>query len=160
MATEFICRNRAATLSTVTPEGKPHSSVVYCVVHSDLTIYFTTRAEGRKFAALRQNPEVCLLFTGFGTLQQLQLSGIASRVAGREQQLDLLHELMKLRYEEENLPRPTVNLLEAGIRKEYAIFKVVPYEMTYANFATAKQGMYKPEFVKIISYHPPPDPHG
>lgn len=150
MACEFIAENRAATLATVTPASKPHASIVYCIVHDDLTLFFTTRAEGRKFESLVGNPEVCMIFTGHGSLQQLQLSGRASRVKDDGQVLDLLHELMKLRYEDEKLPRPNVSLVESGTRKEYALFKVTPYEMTYVDFETANIGKYNPDFQKII----------
>lgn len=150
MAAGFIRNNRAAALSTITPTGKPHASVVYCIVYDDLTIYFTTRAEGRKFESLGVNPEVSMLFTAPGSLQQLQLSGKAKRVRRKEQQINLLHELMKLRYADDNLPQPQVDLLQPGAHKEYAIFVVKPYEMTYANFETASTGTYKPDFQKII----------
>lgn len=150
MATKFMRLNRAAMLSVVTEDGKPHASIVYCLAGDDLSIYFTTRAEGKKFECLVTNPEVCMLFSGHNTLQQLQLSGKAKRITDIDRELDLLHELMKLRYEDERLPRPTVNLVEPGTRKEYALFQVTPYEMTFADFKTCEKGKFKSNFVNII----------
>lgn len=150
LAIGFIRSNRAAALSTITPEGKPHVSIVYCIIHEDLNIHFTTRAKGRKFKSLIYNSEVCMVFTTHGSLQQLQLSGRAKRITQKNQQIKLLHELMKLRYADESLPQPRASLLRSGVRKEYAVFCVTPFEMTYANFETSRVGKYKPNFIKIL----------
>lgn len=150
LAVEFIIKNRTASISTSDKTGTPHIAIVYCIVHDDLAVYFTTRAEGRKFGNLVDNPAVAMVFSGFKNLQQLQLRGKAERVRDQALELDLLHELMKLRFEDQTLDRPRVNLLEPGVRSEYAIFKVTPTEMTYADFETSTVGRYKPDFKKII----------
>ncbi|HWB39193.1 MAG TPA: pyridoxamine 5'-phosphate oxidase family protein [Candidatus Saccharimonadales bacterium] len=150
MAWEFIAQNRAGALATNDAAHLPHIALVYVVVHHDLSIYFTTRAEGRKYENLMRDPQVAMMFAGANSLQQLQLTGHVEQVTDLEAELDILHELMKLRYADKSLPRPQVNLLEPGVRKEYVIFKVTGDEMTYSDFETSQVGKYKPEFIKIM----------
>lgn len=150
MAREFITMHRTGVMATTDNEGKPHVAIVYCIAGEDLSIYFTTRADGRKFDNLMSNPALAMMFSSHGSLQQLQLSGKVERLAGEEEGLDWLHELMKLRFEDQTMPRPRVDILKPGVRKEYAIFRVIPTEMTYADFETSVVGRYKPDFKTII----------
>jgi general stress protein 26 len=150
LAITFMRNNRTASVAMVTPEGKPHNALVYCLIHDDLSIYFTTRAEGRKFQSLMHLPEVCMLFAGYESLQQIQLSGTVHRIEEAEAYQSILHELRKLRYQDPKLPPPADGAYEPSLSSTHALFQVRPFEMTYADFDTGKVGVYQSNFKVIL----------
>jgi uncharacterized pyridoxamine 5'-phosphate oxidase family protein len=150
-AYKFITNNRAAALATVSKAGVPHVVSIYCVVHEDLSIYFMTRVEGRKFTNLTYQPKVAMAFTDEKGLKTIQLTGAAERVNSLKLEQTIWHDLMRFRLPwAEQGPVPAIQLFERGATNELAIIKVMPYEMTFANFEKMANGRYNPFFQKII----------
>jgi general stress protein 26 len=150
LAHNFIEVNRAASFASANKAGVPHVAIVYCLAKPDLTLYFSTRVEGRKYANLEQRPEVGLAFYNESKLQMIQLSGVARRVDEIELEQEIMHDLMRFRYNDSNWPLPTVQLFERGATNEIAVIEVVPTEMTFADFETEHAGQYHPIFQKIL----------
>jgi general stress protein 26 len=146
----FISEHRAGSLGTANAAGVPHVAIVYCMVKHDLSLYFSTRVEGRKFQNIMVNPTVALTFLDELGMATIQLMGQAERVQNLELEQEVLHDLITYRYGDPNWPVPPVKLFEQGSTNELAIIKVTPYEMTYANFETSITGRYKPFFTKIL----------
>jgi general stress protein 26 len=147
---DLIGQNRAAALATVAANGTPHVATVYCIVEPDLTIYFVTRIEARKYKNLVFQPHVAMTFTNEEHMESVQLMGRAERVEVLADEQDRLYELMVLRHGEHNWPSPPVKLYHSGASSELAVIRVTPSELTYANFATASSGCYKPFFQKVL----------
>ena len=152
MAYEFLLANRAAALATVDSKGVPHVVTVYFIPHKDLTLYFTTKAEGRKFNNLTKNPTVAMAITNDDgpNLATIQLTGIVERVQDIKEEQAILLDLWGLRYDAESWPPPPMQLYERGAVNELAVMRVTPTEMTFANFETTTAKRYKPFFQEII----------
>lgn len=150
LAYEFIMNNRAAALATVDEQGRPHVAIVYCVAHKDLSLYFSTRVEGRKYNNLVHQKYVAMSIYNRQRMQTIQLTGTAKRVEKLDIEQEVLLELMKLRYRDPNWELPPLQLFNQGASNEIAVIKVVPKEMTFANFKTKKAGRYRAVFRRII----------
>lgn len=149
-AFKFITKNRAAALATTNGVGLPHVAIVYCFAEKDLSLYFSTRVEGRKYMNLMGRPIVSMTFSNETEMQSIQLSGVAKRIESLELEQKILFDLITLRYGEPNWPVPPVKLFENGATNELAIIKVTPHEMVFCNFNTSKTGRYKAYFEKIL----------
>lgn len=149
-AYELMTQNRAAALATADANGVPHVAIVYCSIQADLSLFFSTRVEGRKYRNLSHRPDVSLAFVDESNMRTVQLTGTAKRVELLACEQEILRELILLRYGEPNWPAPPVKLFERGLTNELAIVEVEPYELTLANFETNVNGRYKPFFTKII----------
>lgn len=152
MAYEFLLENRAAALATVDAKGVPHVVTVYSIPHKDLTLYFTTKAEGRKFNNLTKNPTVAMAITHDDgpNLATIQLTGIAERVEDLKEEQAILLDLWRMRYDEASWPPPPMRLYERGAADELAVMRVTPTEMTFADFKTTATKRYRPFFEEII----------
>lgn len=150
-AYDFIMANRAASLATVSEGNLPHVAIVYCITKEDLSLYFMTRVEARKFANIVYQPIVAMSITDEKHLQTIQLTGTAERVDNLSQELAIWHELMLFRLpNKDQKPVPSIQLFESGSTNELAIIKVTPAEMTFADFDIQPDGRYKSFFRKVI----------
>ncbi len=147
---DFIRLNRAGALATIDEAGHPHVAIVYVIVHEDLSLYFSTRVEGRKFQNLLDRPVVSLTFFNEDDMESVQLTATAERVESLQLEQEILHKLIVYRYGEPNWPVPPVKMFEQGATNELAIIKITPFELTHASFATNESGRYKPFFQKIL----------
>lgn len=125
--------------------------MVYCAIHEDLSLYFMTRVEARKFANLQHQPTIAIAFTNERHLQSVQLTGKAERVEDFKLERELWYELILLRRPQRTQrPSPALQMFERGSTNELAIIKVVPTELTFANFEEQPDGRYKSFFEKIL----------
>jgi len=96
-ALAFLQSNQAGVLSTVSPEGKPHGSVIYYVADDAFNIYFLTKINSRKYRAMQAQPAVAFTIGRLDKPQTLQIEGIAEELRSTEEQAahvpDLLHKL-------------------------------------------------------------------
>jgi hypothetical protein len=63
---------------------------------------------------------------------------------------EILQKLFILRFTNKNWPMPVIKMYESGLASEIALLKVVPTEMTYANFETKPENLYRSFFQKVI----------
>lgn len=149
-ARDFIAKNRAGVIATVSDNGVPHAAIIYCVVQDDLSLYFSTRVESRKYINLVSNPEVAMVFSNENTMETLQLTGRVSRINDVKLEQEIFHDLMQIRYNEPVWPLPSVKMYEHHSSSELAVLKVVPDEMSYADFSKQKDGTHESYFLKIL----------
>ena len=150
LAYKFINKHRTAALATVDDKGTPHVAPIFCIARKDLSIYFSTRVEGRKFTNLVNHPTVAMTVVDKENLTAIQLTGLAERLDNLNLEQAILYDLATLRYQDPNWTMPTMKLFESGVTNELAVIRVTATEMTYANFATPTNGKYKPFFQKVI----------
>lgn len=149
-AHKFLSAHRAATLATVNAKKKPDAATVFYIVDKDLTIYFMTRIESRKFRNLEMQHEVAMVISDEQTMETIQLSGTAERIENFEEERGVLSKLWTADYRNPNWPGPAVKLFESGHSVQLAVVKVVPQEMTYAVFERQDKGKYGSFFEKVI----------
>ena len=146
----FLCTHRAATLATMNADKKPDAATVYYIVDKDLTIYFMTRIESRKFHNLENHPAVSMVITDEHTMETIQLTGHAERIENSITESEALTKLWRADYKNPNWPGPAVKLFESGHSAQLAVVKVAPQEMTYAVFQRQDKGKYTSFFEKVI----------
>ncbi|HTE22030.1 MAG TPA: pyridoxamine 5'-phosphate oxidase family protein [Candidatus Limnocylindria bacterium] len=83
---DFISQQSLATVSTVTPDGKPEAAVIGFGQTKDLEIIFGTDNSTRKYQNLQTNPSVALVI-GWSKGQTVQLEGEATELASGDLQL-------------------------------------------------------------------------
>lgn len=147
---KFITDHRAGALATTGPNNQPHVAIIYCFVEKDLSLYFSTRVESRKYQNIRHNRTVALAFFSESDMQTVQLTGQAERVDTLSVEQEILRQLIRLRFGEPNWPAPPIKMFEKGITNELAIVKITPVELSFGSFDTTKDGRYKPFFQEII----------
>jgi nitroimidazol reductase NimA-like FMN-containing flavoprotein (pyridoxamine 5'-phosphate oxidase superfamily) len=149
-ARSFIYANRAGSLATVDKKGTPHVAVVYCLAEPDLSIYFITRVESRKYENLKKNSTVSMSFSNEDLMVTVQLTGKAETIDDLKESQDIMYKLMSMRFKEHNPSNPPLQLFERGAASELAVVKVTPSEMIYANFKQLASGRYKPFFSTVL----------
>ena len=107
---DFIAQNRAAAFATSSKQNIPHVATVFCVADDDLTIYFATRVESRKFRNLSAQPVVSMAFTNEKLMETVELTGTAKRVESLPEEQEILYRLVTLRHQERNQEPPPMQL--------------------------------------------------
>lgn len=149
-AYKLITDHKAGALATADRQGTPHVAIVYCIVKDDLSLYFSTRVESRKFRNIQKRQKVSIAFFDELNMETVQLTGQVERVGKLSVEQAILGELIRLRYGEPNWPAPPVKMFERGVTNELAILKVTPLELTYGSFGSADDGHYLPFFEEVI----------
>ena len=149
-AHKFLSAHKAATLATIATNMIPDAATVFYIVDKDLTIYFMTRIESRKFRNIQKQNVVSMVMTDEKTMETVQLTGKAERIEDIKEENGALTKLWRADYKDPRWPGPAVKLYETGHSVQLAVIKVVPYEMTYALFEREDKGRYGSFFEKII----------
>lgn len=79
-AKDFLAKNKLCVVSTVSPDGAPHSAVCLYMADDDMNFYFVTRSQTRKVSNLRNNKNVALVI---GT----ELAPFTIQAEGKAQEL-------------------------------------------------------------------------
>lgn len=149
-AYDFITQHPLAALATVDGSHEPDLAMVYCLIRADLTLYFSTRVEGRKYINLSRRPLYAMAFYDEETLTTVQLRGTASRIEDIALEQDILSDLTKLRFGRRHGLVPTIQLFESGASSELAVVQIIPTEMTLAIFDNERGTKYAAFFQKVI----------
>lgn len=95
-ALAFAKAHTAGVLATVSKDFMPHASVVYFVADDNFNIYFLTKRDSRKFAAIKAHPQVAFTLGRQDIPQTLQIEGMASELESKEDQDAHLPDLMQV----------------------------------------------------------------
>jgi len=74
---EFLRKERLATISTVTPEGKPDGAAIYYIAKDNLEIVFLTKKNTGKFTNMLQDKDVVLTITNEELQHTVKIRGEA-----------------------------------------------------------------------------------
>lgn len=80
-ALAFLLRHKTGVLSTLSPEGRVHGSMIYYTADEHFNIYFLTLSNSRKFKALQANPAVAFTIATPEVPQTLQIEGVAMDIS-------------------------------------------------------------------------------
>ena len=80
-ALAFLLRHKTGVLSTLSPEGRVHGSMIYYIADENFNIYFLTLSNSRKFKALQANPAVAFTVATPEVPQTLQFEGVAMDIS-------------------------------------------------------------------------------
>jgi general stress protein 26 len=109
-AAAFLKRNSIGVLATSGPKGSTHASMVYYTAGEDLSFYFLTLINSRKYRALSDNPHVAFVVATPDIPQTLQLEGVAMDISLDEEAAERKAELIDLLSKNANFYAPITKL--------------------------------------------------
>lgn len=95
-ARAFLTRHTTGVLSTVSPTGDAHGSMIYYVADEDFNVYFLTVGNTRKFEAIQAHPQVAFTVSTPDVPQTLQMQGIAMDITLDQEASKKKDELFKV----------------------------------------------------------------
>ncbi len=120
-----------ATLSTVDREGNAHGATIH-YVYLDEQFFFVTKSETEKSQHIALHGQVALTINESGSLQTVQISGIADK----EENSEIIAEVFKFisspkNYKEGNHFAPIVSMKKG----DYVVIRVSPTTIQYHDFS-------------------------
>ncbi len=96
-AYQFIQHNKVMTISSVSPEGQPHSALVYFIFDQQtMQLFFMTKDTTRKYKNLQTNNKVAVVIGTKDEAATVQIEGTAAVIPDRAQQMDTLKKLLEV----------------------------------------------------------------
>ncbi len=94
-ALSFLKTHTAGVLASISRDDKPHASAVYYVADDSFNIYFLTKLNSRKYAAIQAHPDVAFTVGRLDVPQTLQIEGVAIELRSEEEKAAHGPDLMK-----------------------------------------------------------------
>lgn len=143
----FLTEQRTAVLSTVTPENKPHGTVVYYTITPDFVLHFITKKGTQKYHNMLHSPDV--MFTVFSARTQTtaQIEGRAVEIDDRDHLNQLATALFGKAHAESGLP--PIMKLQAGT---FTSFQITPAQIRIARYSRPQAGSHHELFESIESF--------
>lgn len=134
-----------AILSTVSEDGKPWGSAIYCVADKDFNFFFVTRSQTQKFKDIDNNPRVALTLADPESQRTLQLTGTVSKVPSKDIVDVVFKQLADIKPPGDSDWLPPIIKVHQG---DWMILKITP---NYAQFADYKAHKTDPHDTYIKS---------
>lgn len=131
-ATEFLKENETATLSTIDRTGNVHGAIVYYITDENNLIYITTKSGTDKGRDVYAHSQVALTIHKTGTLQTLQIQGMAEVETNQKTKDAVLARIIKPRKYGKETHLPPVTKLEDG---SFMIIRITPTDMKYHDYS-------------------------
>lgn len=80
---QFLAGNKLGVLSTIGPNGEPHSALVGIAITSEFELVFDTVSRSRKFANLARDPRAAFVI-GWEGETTVQFEGVARQISSTE----------------------------------------------------------------------------
>ena len=117
---QFTQKDPTFTLSTCSPDGQPHSAILYFALDDELNICFFTKQETQKSKNMEENPKVALLLQNVAEQQALQMEGVVRKLTDSTEAHATFDLLMKALSGTTDWP-PPAGKIDAG---DVLIYKV------------------------------------
>jgi len=147
---DFINRNSAGVLASVTPDGQPHATVIYYMIDKDdFTISFLTKTGTEKHRNLVMNNHVELVI--FESLSQTvaQVFGTAEEITDPDVINIVADNIFHISMETSRGGVPPIAKLNAG---EFTVFTIIPSQIRIAYYRRPDSGGYSQVFESIESF--------
>lgn len=95
-ALAFIKGINAGVLASAGHDNLPHATVIHFISDDAFNIYFLTKKDSRKFAAIQAHPQVAFVIGRADIPQSLQIEGVASEIVNDESAQSRIDELMNV----------------------------------------------------------------
>lgn len=129
-AVQILSENRIMALSTVRPDGWPHTTTVG-YAHEDLLIYFIISRQGQKFANIQKDDRVSIAlgpdFDDPATIRALSIAAHSSEVSDAKQRRRALDMLLDR--------HPGLRKLEPPALPHSAIMRAYPEIVTILDYS-------------------------
>ena len=145
----FLKDHHVGVLSSVTPDGNPHGTVIYYAIDNDFNIHVLTKIGTRKYDNLVHNEHVMVTVYESSTQTTVQFSGFAVERAGSNNINETANAIFAhLATDNEGLP--PIMKLQAGA---FTTFQLEPVQIRMAIYARPNAGGYGELFESIESFH-------
>jgi len=139
----WLRNHPVATIATLSADNKPKMSVVYTFVDTDYQCYFVTKETTIKYQNLRKNSAISLSWCDQKNLTKCEVNGVAHLVQSGEEVVAAITHLQKIMINQKaEYWTPPVGQIEGT---QYIIFRVVPSQVTYADYSAATKLDSKPQ---------------
>jgi uncharacterized pyridoxamine 5'-phosphate oxidase family protein len=135
-ALAFLKRNHLGAVATISPDRKPHASIVGYTADENFNVYFLTPMNTRKYEALRAHPEVAFTVFTADIPQTLQLEGMATDISLSLDAAEKKEDLFELLRSNPYFYAPITKLDPA----ESAVIWIQPKWIRWADYAFEKSG--------------------
>ena len=95
-ALDFLKTHNAGVVATVSKEWNPHASAVYYVADDDFNVYFITKIDSRKYAAIQAHPQAAFTVGTLEAPRTLQIEGAASELRSDEDRAAHIGDIMDM----------------------------------------------------------------
>lgn len=143
---DFMRQNPTGVLSSVTPDGDPHGTVIYYVVGEDLTITFLTKAKTQKYTNIQHANRVALTVLEPLTQTTVQVFGTATEITDNVEINQIAQAILGISLRTSNGEAPPISKLDAG---EAVAFRVKPIRASMAIFGARTGNGYRDIFESI-----------
>ncbi len=131
-ATKFLKEHDTAVLSTVDRTGNVNGATVYYLVGSDSCIYILTKSGTAKGRNVHTHSQVALTVHEPGTLQTVQLQGVAEVETDQAVKAKVFSEIVKPRLYRDKMQLPPVTKLHEGA---FVIIRINPTLVSFHDYA-------------------------
>ena len=146
---DFLRANPVGVLSSVTPNGNPHGTVIYYTVDKAFAVAFLTKTRTRKFDNLKHNDHVMLTVFDSQAQTTAQISGDAVEIRDSYEINVVAGAILGASLKTSEAGVPPITKLEAG---RYVAFKLAPVQIRMAVYARPDPGDYSDLFESIESF--------
>lgn len=92
----FLKELNAGVLATAGHDNIPHATVIHFVCDDAFNLYFLTKKNSRKYAAIQAHPQVAFTVGRSDIPRSLQIEGVASEIVNDESKQDRIDALMNV----------------------------------------------------------------
>ncbi|HET9098230.1 MAG TPA: pyridoxamine 5'-phosphate oxidase family protein [Candidatus Saccharimonadales bacterium] len=148
-ALAFMRKNNAPALATVNSEGHPDVSIVFSLTNDNFDIFFECRLESSKYKNIMHCPFVSMAFSKAQELKTVQLKGKAERIEDFDKEQEVMREMVEMQSGHGNYEVPVLKMFEKGLTNDIVVFKIVPSQITYADYSRSGKADSRPLFTAI-----------
>lgn len=147
---EFYANHPEAVIATVSPEGRPHTAVVYISATDTFDLIFALKKETLKYENIRHNRNISITCFDPFTSATVTAHGEASLIGDNETQTQWIRHLQKASAEgDRSHTPPFISLNE----KDFAVYKLTPDAIHMVTYLKLHGAMY--DFHESIEFVAP-----
>lgn len=145
----FLKEHDLGVVSTVTPDGNPHGSVVYYTIRPGFLVQFLTKTGTRKHENLMYNDRIMLTVYEPHTQTTAQVTGIAVERGGLNDINEVAGNIFTGLSQKKGPGVPPIMKLQAGA---FTSFQIEPVQIRMATYTTTLPGRHDELFESIESF--------
>lgn len=127
----FLHEHPVGVLSTVSPEGEPHGSVIYFAVGHDTTFAFVTKRLTAKYHHLAHNPAATLTCFDAPSQTTVNIRGNVEEVNSSFELNAIAEAIMAASLKTTDASAPPITKIKAG---DFVAFKLTPTSIYMATY--------------------------
>lgn len=145
----FLSANPAGVLSSVSPDGDPHGTVVYFSIDKSFKLCFLTKDGTRKYDNLKRNNHVMLTVFEPASQTTVQIEGVAYEITDSVDVNAVAGAVLSACLKTSNSGMVPITNLQAG---SYVAFRIKPKLIRMAVYSDPKFGDYAELFESVESF--------